>query len=610
MQADFGSTINVNNQDLAALCEQANEAAPSLLAPRNIDFLDPGQLSAFQSREAAIQEQVDALAEQQAQLEEEQAIVARQRIELEQFQASLLELEHSLTQRAQELLHPPALPDPNASNVAADFHDHSYGGGELERESNPLSESEAFAAMADQVAALYSPAEEKSSIVHSPPEVAAVSYDSPPTFSAPEDHHEANIQEQVLAAMMQAASEPVSKNLVVESAPEDGASENVIGNSTPLVVEEPEGECLVISTPGSDADLNYDSPAAPLSEPQLASESESAVIEPTTDEDFDRQLEARIARVMRRERTDWSTPAAEEPAEPVASSNEEPAEVAPASPSEAVNSVLDRLKEAGLWKGEGTAKADQMPSSNPPIDEAGAGLCRSSQVGPIGSEIGEEPASDEGSIALEPEEDDLSMLAKPSPAKPSLLSTPAKDDDSDDSIESYMSRLMQRLRTSDDEEPSPKKTNSASRAASNATAKAAAPAPPPPPKVTDSTPLTSLSELSPRSQAPELTSNLAAMREVANSAARGAIETHRTRNNQQVVNMRTVNTLMAVLVAAGFTYMWTRTGSALALGGISLSLLWAVGSSLLAATQSLKLRKGSRTAPKTEPAAEEAPPQQ
>lgn len=596
-QADFSSTININNQDLAALCEQMNEAAPSLLAPRNVDVLDPNQLSAFQAREAALQEQADELAEKQAQLEEEQAIVARQRIELEQFQASLLELEHSLTQRAEELLHPPALPDPNASNVHPNFHDHAYSEG-AERDSSPLSESEAFAAMADQVAALANPPEQQA-IIHSPAEVAEFTYDSPATFSSPEDLVESSIQEQVIAAMAQAAQDRLSENLVIENpVVENPVVENVpdhlIENSTPLASEELASECLAISSPSSEAEQSDEPPVTPFAaEPEVSAESTSAVLEPSSEEDFDRQLEARIARVMRRERTDWNTPPASESfSEPVASDNgQEDDATPPPTQSQAVNSVLDRLKEAGLWKGEGTAKADQLPSSGHPLDEAGTGLCRMSQVGPIGADATDETeAGDDASDAIEPEEDDLSLLARPSAAKSSLLNTPAKDDDSDDSIESYMSRLMQRLRTSDDEEPSPRKTGSTNRAASS-TSKAVTPAPPPAPKPTDSRPLTSLSELSPRSTAPEQSANLAAMRELANSAARGAIETHRTRNKQDRVNMRTVNTLMALLVAAGFTFMWSRTGSMLALGGISLSLLWAISSSLLAASQSLMLRQ-------------------
>lgn len=588
-QTDFGSTINVNNQDLAALCEQANEATPSLLVPRHnspfsVDLLSPDQLTTFQAREAALQDQANELAAQQAQLEEEQAIVARQRIELEQFQASLLELEQSLTKRAEELLHPPALPDPNASNVSADFHDYAYAAGP-ERESNPLSESEAFAAMADQVAALYSANDDAAPIVHSPAEESEVSYDSPATFSQPEDLIEPTF-------------------------------ENVIGNPTPLDSDQPAEECLIVAASTCKNELDYETPAEPEIAPaafpaeatpdDAAEEPESAIIAPASEDEFDRQLEARIARVMRRERTDWNTPAAEDSNQSVAISDEETAETSPPTQSQAVNSVLDRLKEAGLWKGEGTAKSDQLPSSAHPIDEGSTGLCRLSESGPIVADVENDS---EVRIAMDPDQDDLSLLARPA-ANPSLLSTPAKDDDSDDSIESYMSRLMQRLRTSDDEEPSPRKTNAASRGASQASAKPAAPSAPPPPKATDSKPLTSLSELAPRSQAPELSSNLAAMRELANSAARGAIETHRTRNSQQRVNMRTVNTLMAVLVAAGFTFMWSRTGSTLALGGISLSLLWAISSSLLAASQSLMLRKAKGKADKTDQAVEEASTQQ
>ena len=547
---DFGSTININNQDLAALCEQANEAAPSLLAPRPVETADPNLSAAYQAREEALQLQADELAERQADLEEEQAIVARQRIELESFHASLLELERSLTERAEQLLHPAPLPDPNASYVSPDFHDHSYGSGP-ERESNPLSESEAFAAMADQVASLYKP-ENDAPLVHSPEEM---SYDAPSQF---------------------AAEEPVA-----ESAAEEPAESLIISSPVPdEVVNEPQAEL----PPELPAELSPELPVI------VTSEEPAAVIAPS-DDDFDQQLEARIARVMRRERSDWSTPAAE-PA-PENSTSEPAAESPPPTQSQAVNSVLDRLKEAGLWKGEGTAKADQLPSSAPPIDELGPGL-RLSQVGPIGAELADEVHSEP--VAQEEEEveprDNLALLSRPSPARSTLAEPPAKEDDADDSIESYMSRLMQRLKSSDDE-PAPTKTNGA--AARAQAAKPAAP-PPPTPKPTDSRPLTSLSEIAPRSHAPELNANLAAMRELANTAARGAIETHRTKNKQQRVNMRTINTLMALLVAAGFTFAWSRTGSMLALGGISLSLVWAIGSSATAGLQTMMLRQAKKDA--------------
>ncbi|WP_254509175.1 FHA domain-containing protein [Anatilimnocola floriformis] len=561
---DFGGTININNQDLAALCEQANEAAPALLAPRLSESLDTNKSAALQAREEALHAQAQELAEQQTNLEEEQAIVARQRIELESFHASLLELERSLTERAEQLLHPAPLPDPNASYVSADFHDHSYGAGP-DRESNPLSESEAFAAMADQVAALYKP------------EVEA----APALLHGPED--------------------------VVEEHAEEEFYGNIIPSSP--VAEDFAAESLIISSPTAEQDEACQPIAELPTEAPAMFESvqpESAAVIAPSDADFDQQLEARIARVMRRERTDWSTPTAE--ATPEINAPESAEETPPPTQSQAVNSVLDRLKEAGLWKGEGTAKADQLPSSSPPIDEGGPGLCRLSQVGPIGAELADQvhnEAADEEEVQEEEEADNLSLLSRPSPTRATLAEPPAKEDESDDSIESYMSRLMQRLKTtSGEEEPAPKKQSGGNASRQPAAAKPAA-APTPAPKPTDSKPLTSLSEIAPRSQAPELNANLAAMRELANSAARGAIETHRTKNKQQRVNMRTINTLMALLVAAGFTFMWTRTGSFLALGGITLSMVWAVGSSAMAGMSTLMLRQEKRDAAAAESADED-----
>src|SRR4029079_11636162 len=115
LQNEFGGTININNQELAALCEQQNEATPSLLAPRSVAVGDPHQLAAFQAREAELEMRVAELAEQQQKLEEEQSTVARQRIELESFQASLVELEKSLRERAEAMLQPavPALSHEN-----------------------------------------------------------------------------------------------------------------------------------------------------------------------------------------------------------------------------------------------------------------------------------------------------------------------------------------------------------------------------------------------------------------------------------------------------------------------------------------------------------------
>jgi hypothetical protein len=71
------------------------------------------------------------------------------------------------------------------------------------------------------------------------------------------------------------------------------------------------------------------------------------------------------------------------------------------------------------------------------------------------------------------------------------------------------------------------------------------------------------------------------------------------------VNVRTINTLMALLVAAGFTFAWSRTGTLLALGGITLSLLWAVGSCVVAGLNARMQRKDKRDADVAEAAQDE-----
>lgn len=573
---NISGTINVNNQDLAALHEQLN-GPPSLLAPRPV--LDAAQLALLQDREAALQEQAEHLAAQQAQLEEEQSTVARQRIELEQFQASLVELERSLTARAESLLQQstPA----NAPPAPEAAHDH-YGDnyyGEVERDSNPLSESEAFAAMADQVANLYRAPEVASDLVHAAAAEEQLSYAAPDASVVPEQPYipespRPEIDERIV-------EEPGEESLIIAT-PAAGEPERV----EPLLGHEP-------SETGEQ--LQADADSSLIHEP--------SIIAPEGEEDFDRQLDARIARVMRRETTSWSEVAAPENDAPVESPREAlfasnpSSEVPPPSQSQAVSSVLDRLREAGLWKGEGTAKADQVPSSAPPLDEGGPGLCRLSQEGPVGHEPAAEETAEPAPPPRNEEADELSRLALSRPAPASLLNPPANEQsEADDSIESYMSRLMARLKT-DPEEP----RKSAGRTDTRTSRQTTSPPPPPPPKPTDSRPLTSLTELAPRSQAPELNANLAAMRELANSAARNAIETHQQKSGKQRVNMRTINTLMALLVCSGLLYYWTRTGSLIAMGGTGLSLLWAVGSSLVATLQSLQLRQAGKAAEETPP---------
>jgi hypothetical protein len=531
------STINVNNQELAALQEQMSAPIPSLLASSGM--VDSSEL---QARAAELQAQSEALEQQQTQLEEEQAIVARQRIELEQFHTSLLEFEQSLQLRAEQLTSAPAQLQSNAPEPEQDSYQTISYGGEIERESKMLSESEAFAVMADQVANLY----------RTPPPKPA---DRPSAPAAQE------------ACDTPVADDPYAAQSEV-SVPADYA--------VPAPEEEPESLVIPTSSPTIEFDPTRESN-------ESAAERLDGITAPTAADDFDSQLDARIARVMGSENSSWNPANGLEQlsGESSASPGDSPASAEPPlSQSDAVNNVLDRLREAGLWKGEGTAKSDQFPSSDPPTDE-NAGLCRGSELGPVGHD--ESEAQKQAAPEVHQPEDGLDILARPQPANPSLLETPAEESEADDSIESYMSRLMQRLRSDSDDTPQDMRKSTGRGTVSAQARTAAVPAEPaPPPKPVDVTPITCLSELAPRSQAPEVSANLAAMRELANSAARGAIELHQQRSGQKVLNTRHINTLLALLAAAGQVFWWSRSGSWLALSGAGLCLTWAISSNLLA----------------------------
>ncbi|WP_425614623.1 hypothetical protein NA78x_004496 [Anatilimnocola sp. NA78] len=551
-EGDVSSTINVNNQDLAALHEQLAAAVPgSLLAPREAPQVPDS--AEMQARAAHLEEQAQELAEQQSQLEEEQANVARQRIELEQFQASLVEMERALLRRENELQQLPTTPAPTPAapeSYAHSHYEHSYNSSEIERDSNPLSESEAFAAMADQVAALY----------RDPPEPTDDVRSSRPL-------------------LVQEYSDDAAESLII---PASGNDADYLGSvSSELVIPSDVAE----EAPSSLLSQQDDVSENPTQPGFLSNLPEKSI----SDSDFERKLDARMARVMRQEQSSWNTP---DPAVDDSDVKAAAAELeSPPTQVEAVNSVLDRLREAGLWKGEGTAKADQLPSSNPPVDD---GHCRQSQESLFATDA---PVSEPEPLPIEleetEEEADLSLLAKSSSADVGLLQTPTTEQaESDDSIESYMSRLMQRLRKSDDVEEQPRKASGNSHPRSQPAAIVPV-TPVAPVKPADVTPLTSLSDLAPRSQAPEQGVNLAAMRELANSAARGAIATHKQQSSKQKVTKRTVFSLLALVVAAGFVFCWARTGSYYALAGVGLSMLWAISSSLAVGVQKMRLSRNT-----------------
>jgi hypothetical protein len=214
---------------------------------------------------------------------------------------------------------------------------------------------------------------------------------------------------------------------------------------------------------------------------------------------------------------------------------EPPQPAANPSDSSSVDSVLSRLVKAGLWRdGEQPDAAAQVAAPGRPEND---------------------PASD---IPLPSGTADL---AGPSAPADSNHFSPASHRDStgvsseEESIESYMERLLKRV-----------KGDSAVLPASMAPASQAPVALSPktsPAAVEPATPEANLeqSEYSPRRAAPEMSTSLTAMRDLANSAARSAIDRHVRKNTGKQATGKLLGACLTVTTSAVLSYWAWRTHS-------------------------------------------------
>jgi hypothetical protein len=156
-----------------------------------------------------------------------------------------------------------------------------------------------------------------------------------------------------------------------------------------------------------------------------------------------------------------------------------------------------------------------------------------------------------------PEEESVAETATPEPAWKSLVPTPeqapapkpAAAAEEEDSIESYMTRLLQRV--SGDSEAAPRWTPPADPdAPPSAPVAAASVSAPPTVEAEAFDPKTYV----PRSTAPELNANLAAMRALANSTARDAIDTSSKRVQLRAAATKLSLSMIAVLT--NFALWW------------------------------------------------------
>lgn len=167
---------------------------------------------------------------------------------------------------------------------------------------------------------------------------------------------------------------------------------------------------------------------------------------------------------------------------------------------------------------------------------------------------------------------DVSATPKPVwPQKPA----PQADDDS---IESYMERLMQRVRGSDNTPPTQTsvKPTFGAPAAPAAEKSVESPKPVAAPAVVPEP--VQPGEYVPRSAAPEQGVNLAAMRELANTAARSAIKTHAKRRGLERALAKAIGLGVTLVLSLVLTYwavgqgLWLAAGAAFA--GFVVSTVW------------------------------------
>jgi len=232
-----------------------------------------------------------------------------------------------------------------------------------------------------------------------------------------------------------------------------------------------------------------------------------------------------------------------------------------------VDNVIGRLVRSGLWRDDEAPAAEAEVAAPQPSSQDQAPPPVVGEVPPVSAS----PAVDESPVA--------------GPIRP----TPSHSSE-DESIESYMERLMLRVRGSSPVAQSSWKpaTSALADSAPRTTPEATA----------DSTPAAPgeekpANDYSPRRTAPELTSDLSAMRELANTAARTAIDSHvRKRKGRQATGKLFGASATLVLSTVLGYWAWQLqsfdAGAAASIGGV-VGLYW----SLSAAGRLFGLRRAA-----------------
>jgi hypothetical protein len=183
-----------------------------------------------------------------------------------------------------------------------------------------------------------------------------------------------------------------------------------------------------------------------------------------------------------------------------------------------VDDVLSRLVQSGVWRGEQSPPAPPAPAAPP-----AAAPARTPQPAPAQAE---QPAPVEAP-----------------PAAPQSSEKPAEHDD-EESIESYMDRLLKRVRGDSPKAAEPTKTATP--------AEVILAEEEPPQGQTEQKP-EDAEQSSPRRPAPE-TTNISAMRDLANTAARSAIDRHVRKNTSKQAAGRLFSAFLTVAASVLLGY--------------------------------------------------------
>lgn len=231
-----------------------------------------------------------------------------------------------------------------------------------------------------------------------------------------------------------------------------------------------------------------------------------------------------------------------------------------------MDSVLSRLVQSGRWR-DANGQIAETPDGGL-VEPVGQTIV-SDYVGDLAhSPVASQPAIEDAYTAPPAEEEPM-----PPPSRPAFRDDPVESPD-EESIEKYMERLMQRVRGDSTSAPRPAVMPVLQKQLEEPPA--AGPAENLPAEQDPVKP----EEYLPRSPAPEQSANLAAMRELANTAARTAIEKHHQKSGNKQVAFKLLGAGVLLLGSALLAYWaWQMSSVTAAVGaaiGLLTGTLWAL----------------------------------